>query len=91
MLRAVILGAPASGKGTISSRIAKFFGVTHISSGDLIRKQIQNKTELGEKASQIVKEGKLLSDEIVLQLVMSEMKLLEDNVPWLLDGFPRTR
>lgn len=90
MFRAVILGAPASGKGTISSRIVNHFGLTHVASGDLLRNEILNGSTLGAEAKKFVDSGKLVPDDLILKLVLSELtKLNSQN--WLLDGFPRTR
>lgn len=90
MFRAVILGAPASGKGTISSRIVNHFGLTHVASGDLLRNEILNGSTLGTEAKKFVDSGKLVPDDLILKLVLSELtKLNSQN--WLLDGFPRTR
>ncbi|GFO10762.1 GTP:AMP phosphotransferase ak3, mitochondrial-like [Plakobranchus ocellatus] len=88
-LRAIIVGAPGSGKGTISTRIVKDFGVKHLSSGDLLRKQVQEKTEYGQQAKNYMDAGKLVPDDLMLGLFMNELKDLGDH-SWLLDGFPRT-
>lgn len=83
MIRAVIVGPPGSGKGTISSMIVKTFGVKHISSGDLLRLHHLNSPSV--KAA--MKEGKLLPDDLIEQVVLPELK---NNHHWLLDGYPRT-
>lgn len=88
-LRLIILGAPGSGKGTISTRIVNEFRLTHLSSGDLLRSNIEKKTELGLKIKEDVAKGKLISDDLITKLVLTELNKL-NNASWLLDGFPRT-
>lgn len=73
-LRLIILGAPGSGKGTISSRIVKEFRLSHLSSGDLLRANIQNKTPLGLKVKDLVSKGQFVSDDVITQLVLQELK-----------------
>ncbi|XP_069693799.1 GTP:AMP phosphotransferase AK3, mitochondrial [Periplaneta americana] len=90
IFKALIIGAPASGKGTISSRIVKYFDVKHISSGDILRNHMLNNTDLGLKAKQFVNNGHLVPDDIMLSLITSELKAL-GNSNWILDGFPRTK
>ncbi|XP_030824186.1 GTP:AMP phosphotransferase AK3, mitochondrial isoform X1 [Camarhynchus parvulus] len=89
LLRAVIMGPPGSGKGTVSARIIKHFGVKHLSSGDLLRDNMQKKTEVGILAKSYIDQGQLIPDHIMTQLMLNEIKGL-DQYNWLLDGFPRT-
>lgn len=88
-IRAVILGAPGSGKGTLSERILNNFIVKHVSSGDILRSNIANKTELGTKIGSYVSAGKLVPDDIMNDVIKAELKKTPE--PWLLDGYPRTR
>ncbi|KAJ2943801.1 hypothetical protein O0L34_g12330 [Tuta absoluta] len=89
LLKALILGAPGSGKGTISSRIVKKYHVEHISSGDKLRDHIEKQTDLGKEVKKYMTEGKLVPDEVMIKFMLTEMKKV-GNKPWLLDGFPRT-
>lgn len=88
MFRALIIGAPAAGKGTISSRIVKTFNLVHISSGDILRKNVSANTELGVKVKKFIDQGKLVPDEIMTKCIFKELDGCKDK--WLLDGFPRT-
>ncbi|XP_076292099.1 adenylate kinase 3 [Lasioglossum baleicum] len=87
--RAVILGAPASGKGTMSSRIVKHFKVAHISSGDKLRLHMASGTELGKQVSSFVLSGKYVPDDVMISMINKEITAVGDQ-NWLLDGFPRT-
>lgn len=88
LFKSVILGAPASGKGTISARIVKTFNLEHVSSGDKLRQHIQNKTAIGVEAQKYIKEGKLVPDNIMIKFISEELNSIRPV--WLLDGFPRT-
>jgi adenylate kinase len=82
----ILLGAPGSGKGTQSMRLADKFGFTHLATGDIFRAEIAQGTELGQKAQDYVKSGKLVPDSIVTEMVAAR---LEAGKNYLLDGFPR--
>lgn len=88
---ALIVGAPGSGKGTISNWIVRDFGLKHISSGDLLRKHLNEGTDLGKKAKEYIDRGDLVPDDVMVGLISSELKKLGEDEPWLLDGFPRTK
>jgi adenylate kinase len=89
-LRCILLGAPGSGKGTIANKIVKDFRLKHLSSGDLLRKNIDNKTPVGLKAKEYVGKGALLPDEFITKLIVDEIHTINKH-DWLLDGFPRTK
>jgi len=89
-LHALIIGPPGSGKGTVASRVVKQVGMVHVSSGDAFRREIENNSELGRKVKGIIKEGKLVPDDVVSSLILSQIKSIDTNEPWLLDGYPRT-
>lgn len=89
VFKALILGAPASGKGTISSRIVKTFNIEHISSGDKLRLHIKNQTSLGKEAETFIKNGQLVPDPTMIKFIKNEINQIGER-SWLLDGFPRT-
>ncbi|XP_066521796.1 adenylate kinase 4, mitochondrial [Hoplias malabaricus] len=89
LFRAVIMGPPGSGKGTISERIALSFGLQHLSSGDFLRENISTKTEAGILAKTYIEKGLLVPDHVMTRLVLPRLKELTRH-SWLLDGFPRT-
>ena len=82
----IFLGMPGSGKGTQAKRLSREFGYVHLSTGDLLRAEIENKTNLGNKIDSIIKDGHFVSDEIIVELVVSNMK---EGFNYILDGFPR--
>lgn len=86
----IILGPPASGKGTQSVRLAKEFNIPHISTGDLFRENMKSGTALGKKAKQFIDEGKLVPDEIVLDMLFDRLQKSDTASGFILDGFPRT-
>lgn len=90
MFKAAILGAPGAGKGTISSRIVKNFDIVHVASGDMLRHHIKKNSDIGKEANKYITRGRLVPDEIMFDLVMSELDNLKTK-NWLLDGFPRTK
>ncbi|XP_063976742.1 GTP:AMP phosphotransferase AK3, mitochondrial isoform X1 [Diachasmimorpha longicaudata] len=87
--RSVILGAPASGKGTVSSRIVNYFGITHISSGDKLRDHVARQTEMGKRVKKYMDEGSFVPDDVMIEFIHQELTSV-GNKNILLDGFPRT-
>ena len=89
-MRAILLGPPGAGKGTQAETIVKEFSIPHISTGDIFRKNIKEGTPLGKKAMEYMDQGKLVPDDLTIELVKD--RLLEDDCKegFLLDGFPRT-
>ena len=89
-MRAVLLGPPGAGKGTQAVRLVEKYNVPQISTGDIFRRNIKEGTELGKKAQEYMNAGKLVPDELVVDLVKD--RLMQDDCKngYLLDGFPRT-
>lgn len=83
----ILLGAPGSGKGTQSARLAAKFGFTHLATGDIFRAEMAQGTDLGKKAEGYVKSGKLVPDAVVIEMVAGR---IDASGKYLLDGFPRT-
>ena len=90
MLNIVIFGAPGSGKGTQSERIVEKFGINHISTGDVLRAEIKNGTELGKTAKGYIDQGQLLPDELIIDILASTLDSFKDSKGVIFDGFPRT-
>lgn len=89
-LRMLIFGKPCAGKGTLASKLTDKYDIYSVSTGDLLRKHILERTDIGKEAEEIVARGGLLPDELVLDLVAQELDTLR-NKNWILDGFPRTQ
>jgi adenylate kinase len=90
MKNVVIFGAPGSGKGTQSENIIKKYGYKHFSTGDILRKQIADQTELGKIAKTFIDEGKLVTDELIINMLDAELESAKGAEGVIFDGFPRT-
>lgn len=90
MLNIVIFGAPGSGKGTQSERIVEKYGINHISTGDVLRAEIKNGTELGKTAKGFINQGQLIPDELMIDILASVFDNFKDSKGVIFDGFPRT-
>ena len=90
MLNIVIFGAPGSGKGTQSERIVEKYGINHISTGDVLRAEIKNVTELGKTAKGYIDQGQLIPDELMIDILASVFDSFKDSKGVIFDGFPRT-
>ena len=88
--RALILGPPGGGKGTLSKRLVADYNFSHISSGDALRNQIAKGTSIGMEAKSFIASGSLVPDDIVTALVVDELNANSSSPNLLLDGFPRT-
>jgi adenylate kinase len=86
----VLLGAPGAGKGTQAKRIKESLGIPHISTGDIFRAEISAKTDLGLKVDEYVKSGRLVPDQLVVDVVSGRLAKEDCLNGFLLDGFPRT-
>ncbi|MFN3149715.1 adenylate kinase [Bremerella sp.] len=89
-MRIIFLGPPGVGKGTQSQKLVEFLNIPHISTGEMLREAIRNKTELGLKVAAQMEGGRLAADEIVVQLVRQRLAQADCRNGYLLDGFPRT-
>lgn len=89
-MRLIFMGPPGAGKGTQAERVKDHFGILHLSTGDILRDEIQKRSSLGLKASTYMDRGRLVPDDILLK--MMEQRLQQDDCAkgFLLDGFPRT-
>jgi len=83
----LFLGAPGAGKGTQAQLLSQSNSYLHLSTGELLRKEIAMNTTLGIQVKDIMNRGELVSDELVLKLV--RQNLIQDNKDWILDGYPR--
>ncbi len=83
----LFLGAPGAGKGTQAELLSAKNSYLHLSTGELLRKEIEKKTKLGIQVKDILNRGELVSDEIVLEIVRKNLD--QDNKGWILDGYPR--
>jgi adenylate kinase len=89
-MKKIFLGAPGSGKGSYASRIAPKRNVPHISTGDLFRKNMEEKTKIGIRAKEYMDRGDLVPDEIVIEMLKERIKNKDCDKGFILDGFPRT-
>jgi len=90
MLNIVIFGPPGSGKGTHSVKLAEKKQLYHLSTGDIFRSQIVNKTILGLEAKQYMDKGALVPDDLVIKVLLSTLENQKDAKGFIFDGFPRT-
>jgi len=86
----ILLGAPGVGKSTHSANITKMFDIPTISTGDILRENIKQGTELGNRAKTYIEAGELVPDEIILDIVRERLDRGDTKNGYLLDGFPRT-
>jgi len=89
-MRFILLGAPGVGKGTQAKNISEKFDICHVSTGDILRAEIKEKTALGIKAAEYVNSGKLVPDDLIIEMIKSEFKSGKFDKGFLMDGFPRT-
>ena len=89
-MQIILLGAPGAGKGTQAQFISKHLNIPQISTGDMLRGAVENKTELGLKAKDLMEKGELVPDELILDLVQDRINEKDCINGFLFDGFPRT-
>jgi adenylate kinase len=90
MVNFLIFGPPGSGKGTQSVKLAEKFNLVHLSTGDMLRAEINAGTELGKKMSSIMAKGELVPDEVVIEMIAVKIDAAKGTAGFLFDGFPRT-
>ncbi len=91
MLNIVLFGPPGAGKGTQSEKMIEAFNLVHLATGDLLRKEISEGTQLGLKAKSLIDEGKLVPDEVVVGMIEQQLQAHQDAKGFIFDGFPRTK
>ena len=89
-MRIVMLGAPGSGKGTQAKKLMNDKGISHISTGDMLRSAVEEGTQLGLEARNVMESGKLVSDNLMIGLIQECLSSKEIENGFILDGFPRT-
>ena len=90
MFNLILFGPPGSGKGTQSEKIVERFGLIHLSTGNLLRQEIHDKTALGLEAKNFMDKGQLVPDEVVIGMIDSSLVKHPEAKGFLFDGFPRT-
>ena len=89
MSRLIFLGAPGAGKGTQAKVLADLSQIPHISTGDILRESVAQKTSLGLKAQAYMDRGDLVPDQLVIDLIRERLSQPDAQAGWILDGFPR--
>jgi len=86
----ILLGAPGAGKGTQASYLKDEWGLMHISTGDILRAEVRQASELGKEAQGYMEKGALVPDDLIIRMMEERLKSLGEAVGYILDGFPRT-
>lgn len=89
-MKLILLGSPGVGKGTQANLLEKKFQIPKISTGDILRREIQSQSALGQKAQQFINDGKLVPDEVVIGIIKNRLQKSDCRAGFILDGFPRT-
>lgn len=90
MLNIVLFGPPGAGKGTQSENLINRYGLVHLSTGDIFRRNIKGETELGKLARSYMDKGELVPDQVTIRMLEQEVKNHTDAQGFIFDGFPRT-
>ncbi len=90
MKNIIIFGAPGSGKGTYSAEIKQRYGMSHISTGEVLRAEIASGSEMGEKVAEIIDKGDLVPDELIIKILANVYDKQNEDQGIIFDGFPRT-
>ncbi len=89
-MRLLLIGPPGVGKGTQAKFLVGHFTIPQISTGDILRENVQNNTELGNKAQKYMKSGNLVPDSLILDMMQERLQDDDCSAGYILDGFPRT-
>lgn len=89
-MRIILLGPPGAGKGTQAVKLAAKLGVPHVSTGDILRHNVAKDTKLGQKAHEFMAAGKLVPDDLVIEMVRRRLREKDAHRGFILDGYPRT-
>jgi len=90
MLNLVLFGPPGAGKGTQAEFLIKSYGLIHISTGDILRSELQKETDLGKEAKTYMDKGELVPDEVVIGMIKNKLEANTSAKGFIFDGFPRT-
>lgn len=90
-LSIVLFGPPGAGKGTQSAYLIQQYGLVHLSTGDLLRAEIQAETDLGRQAQDLMNSGELVPDNVVIGMIRNKLEANLDAKGYVFDGFPRTK
>lgn len=90
MINLILFGPPGAGKGTQAVKLAEHFGLRHLSTGDIFRREMAEGTELGQAAKTFIEAGKLVPDDITIGMLKNHMMAHRHGSGFILDGFPRT-
>ncbi|WP_292485655.1 adenylate kinase [Methanohalobium sp.] len=86
----VLFGPPGAGKGTQAKELSEFYNIPHISTGDILRENVKNETELGSKAKEYMDKGELVPDEVLIGIIKNRLVEPDCENGYILDGYPRT-
>ena len=89
-MKLIFLGPPGAGKGTQAEKISEHYGIAHISTGDMLRKEMREGTPLGKAAKGFIDKGELVPDEVIIGMVENRIQAADCQKGYLFDGFPRT-
>ncbi len=89
-MRLILLGPPGAGKGTQAKLLSEKFKIPHISTGDILRQELSENSELGRRVGKFVTSGELVPDDIVVEVVINRLAKTDAQEGFILDGFPRT-
>ncbi len=89
-LRLLLIGPPGSGKGTQAKYLVEYFSIPQVSTGDMLRENVHNRTLLGKEAQKFMTDGKLIPDSVILDMMEKRLNERDCSNGYILDGFPRT-